>query len=150
MMLATYEEWIVAKRRALVREAEDEEDLEEAEAFGNESVVKPCKECEGDGWITDYGVLTGKDFEVDCPACKGKGEVPATGDDVRLRESFAKYEIELKSDLVALAQWTGRPAHIVLTEAGFICWSQISDKQLQCSISDVKCFSGVNANVDRV
>jgi len=125
--------WQDLKIRALIRE------LEEVESTGDlgRELKTQCPECSGTGTIVDIGERSGEEFDASCPDCNGGGRIVAplaTLDLSQIRSSFTEKDFfqELESDLKALARWTGTPPEDVLTRAGFLCWSNIENRALQC------------------
>lgn len=129
--IATYDQWRKAKIELLQALCQEDE----------QPVSVDCPKCDGSGEITDYGEITGQEFEATCNQCEGEGKVDSSeikDEDFKKETHYFAYLDELKSDLFALAVWTGKPVDQVLFEAGFRVWSDIETKRLNSHLDDTK------------
>jgi len=119
-------EWREMKLRTVV-------DVDE----GSHELIVECGTCGGCGEVEDVGVKTGRYFDTDCPTCDGEGKVEVsrqTAEDVVYTK--VDYEEEVKLDLMLLSDWTRKPYHQLLSEAGFSVWSEIDTKRLMASLAN--------------
>lgn len=121
MLVAGFHEW--AKRKA---KAETEAALAEGRA-----PQIPCAECSGTGSFIDHGVRSGEEFDATCHVCQGTGtQDPSKQKPNTTGYSKIEYTIEAIEDLLALSAWTGKSSAEILSEAGFIVWSDLESRTL--------------------
>lgn len=128
MLIAEYDQWIESKIKSLKEAAE-----------GGETAKFQCGQCLGDGEITDYGEITGQEFEATCNECDGHGYVDFHADDIDKKTAQAllpvrDYIKEVLRDLRQLARYVGRPEWVVLMESGWTVYSEIETQKMVIEI----------------
>lgn len=126
MIINTYDGWIESKILQLRENA----------AQAGEAPQLKCTQCFGLGHITDFGELTGEEFDACCPECDGAGTVdfePAAVDIAVARKVLTRrdYHNELIADLRRVARFTGRDEWLFLAEHGITVYSDIATQKLR-------------------